>query len=400
MARKATRGAQGNGTIRKRKDGRWEARYTIGFNPETGKQIQRSVYGKTQKEVSQKLRQIISEIDEGIFIEPSHMTVGEWMDKWVDEYTNNIKELSLTTYKCQIRVHIKPKLGTIKLSALKTSDIQSMYNSLTRGKKPLTAKTIKNIHGVLHKGLSQAVRIGHIRFNPADNVSLPKVQKPELKPLTDGRIVNFLGAIKGHCYELLYTIDLFTGMRKGEILGLTWDCVNLDTGIIIINKQLIQEKKKGGKYKLAPTKNSKGRTVCIPPSVIELFRQQKARQKEWKKNAGSAWNNSDNLVFTNELGAHLSHTTVSHSFKKVMRSIGMESTRFHDLRHSYAVAAIESGIDMKTVQENLGHHAASFTMDVYGHVSERMRLDGANRMENFIQNISNRSKDVIIDANA
>ncbi len=387
----ASKNANGNGTIRKRKDGRWEGRVTTGVDMRTGKQIQRSVYGKTKKETAQKLREIIADVDSGLLVESGSMTVGEWVEIWINQYANNIKELSMSTYRAHIRNHISPKLGDIKLSNLKTRDIQMMYNALLRREKPLTAKTIKNIHGVLHKALSQAVKLGYIRYNPADNVSLPKVEKPELKPITDEHIAEFLEAIKGHCYELLYTIDLFTGMRKGEILGLTWDCVNLDTGVVVINKQLIQEKKKGGQYKLASTKNSKGRTVRIPPSVIELFRQQKAKQTSWKKEAGSAWDNSLNLVFTNEIGGHLSHTTVTHSFKKIVQSIGLESTRFHDLRHSYAVAAIESGIDMKTVQENLGHHAASFTMDVYGHVSDRMRLEGANRMELFIQNISNSS---------
>ena len=387
----ASKNANGNGTIRKRKDGRWEGRVTTGVDMRTGKQIQRSVYGKTKKETAQKLREIIADVDSGLLVESGSMTVGEWVEIWINQYANNIKELSMSTYRAHIRNHIAPKLGDIKLSNLKTRDIQMMYNALLRREKPLTAKTIKNIHGVLHKALSQAVKLGYIRYNPADNVSLPKVEKPELKPITDEHIAEFLEAIKGHCYELLYTIDLFTGMRKGEILGLTWDCVNLDTGVVVINKQLIQEKKKGGQYKLASTKNSKGRTVRIPPSVIELFRQQKAKQTSWKKEAGSAWDNSLNLVFTNEIGGHLSHTTVTHSFKKIVQSIGLESTRFHDLRHSYAVAAIESGIDMKTVQENLGHHAASFTMDVYGHVSDRMRLEGANRMEQFIQNISNSS---------
>jgi len=387
----ASKNANGNGTIRKRKDGRWEGRVTTGVDMRTGKQIQRSVYGKTKKETAQKLREIIADVDSGLLVESGSMTVGEWMEIWINQYANNIKELSMSTYRAHIRNHIVPKLGDIKLSNLKTRDIQMMYNALLRREKPLTAKTIKNIHGVLHKALSQVVKLGYIRYNPADNVSLPKVEKPELKPITDEHIAEFLEAIKGHCYELLYTIDLFTGMRKGEILGLTWDCVNLDTGVVVINKQLIQEKKKGGQYKLASTKNSKGRTVRIPPSVIELFRQQKAKQISWKKEAGSAWDNSLNLVFTNEIGGHLSHTTVTHSFKKIVQSIGLESTRFHDLRHSYAVAAIESGIDMKTIQQNLGHHAASFTMDVYGHVSDRMRLEGANRMEQFIQNISNSS---------
>lgn len=236
MANKPTKGARGNGTIRQRSDGRWEARYTVGHDPGTGKQVQRSIYGASQKEVAQKLRQVTSEIDDGTYREPCRMTLGRWLDIWAKEYTNNVKELTLAAYRSQIRNHIKPALGAIKLTALTTENIQSYCNQLICGKKPLAPKTIKNIHGVLHKALSKAVALGYIRFNPADNVTLPRIEKPQIKPLTDENVALFINAIKGNKYEYLYLTDLFTGMRMGEILGLTWDSIDFEQGTITVNK--------------------------------------------------------------------------------------------------------------------------------------------------------------------
>ena len=392
MAKKATKGARGSGTIRQRPDGRWEARYTVGRDPATGKQVQHSIYGKTQKEVAQKLRELTTEVDNGTYQEVCKMTVSEWLDIWLEEYTIHLRPTTISTYRTQINVHIRPAIGRVKLYELKTEIIQRFYNSLYRSDNALSPKTVKNIHGVLHKALAQAVSLGYIRFNPADNITLPKVIRAEIKPITDSNITLFLDAIRGHRFELLYKIDLFTGMRKGEILGLTWDCVDLTRNTLLISKQLIQEKKKNGKYFLSATKNGKSRSIRIPQSIADLFAEQKARQDEWKAIAGDAWNNEWNLVFTDELGHHLSHTTVTHCFKRIVRSIGLDSCRFHDLRHSYAVAALQSGGDIKTIQENLGHYTAAFTLDIYGHVSEEMKRSNAEKMDAFIRNVTNNSE--------
>lgn len=172
MARKSnTRGAQGAGTIRQRKDGRWEARYTVGRDPGTRKQIQRSVYGATQQEVRKKLAQLTTAIDSGTYKEPCKMTVGQWLDIWMANYMGGVKPSTAFLYGEQIRLYIKPALGAVKLEALNTHTIQGFYNGLSierEGGKALSPKSVKNIHGILHKALQQAVAVGYIRFNPAD----------------------------------------------------------------------------------------------------------------------------------------------------------------------------------------------------------------------------------------
>lgn len=199
------------------------------------------------------------------------------------------------------------------------------------GKSGLSPKTVKNIHGVLHKALQQAVAIGYLRFNPADACTLPRVERKELQPLDEGAIGKFLSAIKGHPYENLFLVTLFTGMRQGEVLGLTWDCVDFNQGTILINKRL--QKTRGGKssYYLASTKSGKSRKLSPAASVIELLRQQWKQQAEWRLTTGPTWQESG-FVFTDEMGGHLMHHTVYHNFKKVVTSIGCSETRFHDLR--------------------------------------------------------------------
>ena len=376
--------AKGAGTIRKRTDGRWEARYTTGRDPGTGKQVQRSVYGRTQADVRKKLQVACVEVDEGIYFDPVKLSVADWLNVWLLEYTSNLKPLTMKSYEGQIKNHIKPAIGAIKLSALGTQQIQAFYNHLSKRSDVLpclSPKSIKNIHGVLHKALDQAVKMGYIKFNPSDACCTPRIEKPEIKPLEDEDIAKFLTAINGHRYEALFKVDLFTGMRQGEILGLTWDCVDLRNGTIQIYRQL---QKIGGEYKFVPLKNDKRRCITPARSVMQLLQDHKKIQNEWRLKAGDAWQNSD-LVFSNEIGGHLVHFTVYNNFKQIVISIGMDETRFHDLRHSYAILSLQSGDDIKTVQENLGHHSASFTLDVYGHVSERMRKESSERMEQFIQ---------------
>lgn len=386
--RKAKKNAQGAGTIRKRADGRWEARFTTGFDPVSGKQIQRSIYGRTQKEVREKLAQITTELDEGTYMEPSKDTVGEWLDTWLETYVKySVKPYTMDAYQRNCDNYIKPALGNVKLAALNAPQIQRFYNGLLTEKK-LSPKTVRNIHGVFHKALGQAVKLGMIRSNPTVLCDLPKARRKEIRPMEQGEIAAFLKAIEGSKYELLYRVTLFTGMRQGEVLGLTWDCVDFAHDTIYVNKQLQKTMKVGGTYALVPTKNSRGRIITAAPSVMALFKKQKSQQAQMRLLAGQDWKNPWDLVFTNDFGGNLSHFTVYKTFKEIVRSMGLEQERFHDLRHSYAVVSIESGDDIKTVQANLGHATASFTLDVYGHVSQKMRQQSADRMEQFIQKIS------------
>lgn len=349
----AGKAASGAGTIRKKtvmRNGKeyiyWEARYTVGFDPGTGKQVQRSISGKTQKEVSQKLKAATTAIDTGTYQAPIKMTVGQWLDIWTAEYLGGVKPRTVDSYKSTVKHQIKPAMGAIRLDSLNAHTIQGFYNSL--GDR-LSAKTVKNTHGILHKALQQAVANGYICFNPADACIIPRAVRKELHPLDESQISTFLQAIRGHRFE-----------RGG-----------------------------GGAYNLVPTKNSKGRCITLAPFVLALMKDVRRQQLQWRLQHADCWDNDMNLVFTNEIGGHLMPHTVYHRFKAIVEAMGCPDVRFHDLRHSYAVAAIRAGDDVKTVQENLGHATASFTLDIYGHVTEQMKQASASRMEQFIHSVRN-----------
>ena len=375
----------GSGTIRQRKDGRWEGRYTLGYDPKTGKQLTRSIYGKTKREVRDALNKTLTDIHEGTYIEPTTMTVGQWLDTWLKEYKINIRPETTASYEMHIRIHLKPDLGKIRLNKLTTHQIQLLYNKLIN-ERGLSPKTVKNVHGALHAALEQAKINGYLRINPSEGTTLPKIEKEEVKTMDIDDVSAFLQAIKGDPYELPLFVDLFTGLRQGELLGLTWDCVDFEKGTLLINKQ--HNRAKGEKeYHFSPLKNSRPRSLTPASAVMDALREQKKRQQEWAEIAGSAWDNRENLVFTTELGRYINNKTLWMNFKRIARELGMEELRFHDLRHTFSVNSLQAGDDIKTVQENLGHATAAFTLSTYAHATPGMKRESANRMDAFIRSV-------------
>lgn len=387
MPRKSTRNAQGGGTIRQRPDGRWEARYTVSRDPGTGKQIQRSVYGSTQKEVRQKLAQITAAIDKGVYQAPNKITVSTWMEEWLSTFcANKVKPLTLQSYQAITRNHIVPAIGAVELQAVRGAHIQRLYNSMTAA--GLSGKTVKNVGAILHKALSVALKQGIIAANPCDAAELPKAGYREIRPLADDEIPRFLAAIDGSPMRNAFALCLFAGLREGECLGLSWGQVDFEKGKITISQQL-QKSKANGEYYIAPsTKSGKPRTIEPPPIAFQYLKAERVKQMENRLKAGPAWNNPDNLVFTDEAGSHYAIYTFYKRFKAIAASIGRPDARPHDLRHTAATVAIASGADIKSVQDLLGHATASFTLNVYAHTSEQMMKDTAARMQSYYDNMA------------
>ena len=382
----AKKRANGDGTIRQRKDGRWELVVTVGRDPGTGKLIRKSHYCKTQKEAAQLLRKLSSQIDDGTYAEPSKLTLRGWLEIWQKDYIGDVKLSTRQKYEQMMRVHILPAMGSVKLNDLTAIIVQRFYNQLTE--KGLSAKTVQCIHGVLHRALKQAAELELIRTNPCDRCKTPRVKtRTEIHPLEGGQIGAFLRAVEGDAFEDLFFVDLFTGMREGEICGLAWDAVNFRAGTITIRQQLQKEKKKGGCHYIASTKNDRVRTITAAPYVMGILKEIFAEQKKQHMTCGLAWKNEWNLVFTRPDGSYIPPQTALKHFKRAAARIGRPDARFHDLRHTYAVTALQEGDSVKTVQANLGHATASFTLDVYGHVSEKMKEESAARIEKFIEKI-------------
>ena len=375
--------AKGEGSITKRKDGRWEARITVGYDPGTGKPIRKSFYGKTQREVKDKMQTVQSQVTSGDWLEPSRATVEDWMTIWAEDYTGHLKPRTAIMYRGYINNHIIPGLGKAPLQKLQPHDVQKFYNKLS---VDLAPKSVKNIHGILHKAMKQAVANGMTRTNPADFCTLPKAKKPEIKPLGEEEMKAFIrkSLEKTDTSRLVFAVDTLTGMRQSEILGLTWDNVDLDNGLIYVKQQL---QLVGGKYVLLTPKHDKERVISISPYVVKLLQGQIREQKKWQLAAGSAWDNTNNFVFTDELGDNLKRHTIYKRFKKIAAEIGCPDARFHDLRHTYAVFSLRAGDDIKTLQDNLGHHTAAFTLDVYGHVTEEMKKASADRQQALVEKL-------------
>lgn len=385
---KGTRTSNGDGCIRRRADGRYEAIVQVGINPATGKPIRKSIYGKTEAEVAKKKRALTATVDKGVYLEPSKMKVGEWLDIWYKEFTSDLKVQTRSTYESAIRVHLKPRFNAIKLSALSPVMIQSFFNELANGtakQKALSAKTVKNIHGVFHKAIDKAYKLEYIAKDPFRGVELPRVKQAEMHPLTEAETKNFLKVIAGSEYELFFKIDLFTGMRESELIGLTWDRVDFENGTIMIDRQIIYNRALHV-YAWDSPKHDKTRKLTPAPAVMDMLKQVRRIQNERRLKAGSAWNegNFAGLVFTNAIGDHYRPNTVDHNVNRYAEKAGISNFRCHDLRHTYAVNAIRAGDDIKTVQSNLGHATAAFTLDKYAHYTEDMRKDSAARMSEYM----------------
>lgn len=396
----AKKRANGEGSIRKRSNGTWEARVITGVHPESGKLISKSIYGKTQKEVREKLTAYQAEEAKQAQSAPAspgyccengdygdNMTVGEWLDIFQRDYLADIKPGTAVGYASVIENHLKPGLGKISLRGLRVPMVQRFYNQLRE--KGLSPKYIKNIHGVLHRALDMAVRVEYLNRNVTSLCIIPKVIEEEVQPLDEPELKKLVETLKGSPFENLILTDIFTGLRAGELLGLTWDSIDFENGILHISKQLVQTRKKGQKYYFGSLKNGKTRIITPAPFVMDVLKRQKAFQEKQKEEAGDLWNPGEfkNLVFTHPDGSHYSQPTLWKEFQKLLKAAGLEHHRFHDLRHTFAVNSLRASIDVKTLQANLGHYSAAFTLDRYGHVVQAMRDESAAKMQTFIDKV-------------
>ena len=383
----------GAGTIRRReRNGRiwWEAQISAGYDA-NGNRKRRTIVGDTQREVAAKMRKLATEINSGEYVEPSQMTIRQWADTWIDTYCTDKRTGTIRGYKSMLKNDILPALGKNKLGELRPPRIQKLYNTLLQDH---AVKTVRNIHGVLTKMLSVACDVGFLRTNPADKVSVPKLEKKPVYPLTDAQLGDYLRAAADDDYWAILQLYPLTGLREMEAIGLTWDCINFDAGTITVKQQLVKRKLSEGGYTLAPTKSNNIRVLQPARTVMDILRRRQEEQLEERQRTGDAWRGWRNpkeqsraFVFTTAAGDHLTNTSVYYHCKRILNAIGAGDHTLHDLRHTFATISLQNGDDVKTVQSNLGHATASFTLDVYGHVSDRMKQDSADRMEAYLSGL-------------
>ena len=376
------RRANGEGNIRKRKDGRWEGRYTVGHDPETGKAIIKNVLGKTQAEVKEKLKKAIEEnvgIDYG---RAKTYTVGNWLGVWYENYAKiKMRPSTYLTYHGYIENHIKPQLGKIPLNDLTTLHLQQFYKKLLaegrverieaqKQPKGLSAKTVRNIHQIISSALKLANEQRLIARNPADGCALPKAEHKEMQTLPVEQLTSFLREAKDSGLFALYYIDLTTGLRRGELLGLKWTDIDLEKGDLRVQRQIGRI---DGKIIEMPLKTKNAyRTLPLSADAISVLMQQR------RKTGNSEW------VFPSPIGGPMSPDSVLHMLHRVLKRAGLPKVRFHDLRHTFATLALQNGVDVKTVSSMLGHYSAGFTLDTYAHVTTDAQLKAAQTMGNIL----------------
>ena len=374
--------ANGEGSIRRRKDGRWEGRYTAAHDPETGKAVYKNVLGKTQAEVKEKLAKAIEKNKRVDIVRAGKYTLGQWMEIWFENYARlKVRPSSHATYRGYLDNHILPNIGNIPLNRLTTLDIQKFYKKLlecgrvvraeSKGQpKGLSAKTVRNLHQTLSSALDLAVQQRLIPSNPAAGCALPRAERQEIRTLTTDQLNAFFREAKASGVLELYYLDLATGLRRGELLGLRWEDIDWQHRELHIRRQLARV---GGKVTEAPLKTKNAyRTLPLGEDTIGILAQQK------EKVGTSPW------VFPGPAGGPLSPDSVLHMLHRVLERAGLPRLRFHDLRHTFATLALQNGIDVKTVSGMLGHYSAGFTLDTYAHVTTPAQRQAAALMRDLL----------------
>lgn len=331
-----------------------------------------------QKEKGQDVLEYMRSISNIPKFEPMKTTLVEWCEYWLQTRANNIKDSTRFSYEAVIKNHIKRVFKDTKLEDVTSDDVQLFINSLIIGyqlPEPLKPKTIKNIHGVLHKALNIAVIQHCVSNNAAEGIVLPKKESKPPNPLTEVQLTKFLDRIKHHEKRELFLFALLTGLRESEIIGLTVDCFNKEERTLNVYRQFTYNNKKHI-YEFTSLKNSKSRILTLTQQAFDILDKHCSDNRSYS---------NDVFIFKNRNNTHLTPAAIYNSLKKVMRSIGYPQVTFHDLRHTHAVLSLKAGMDVKTLQYNMGHYSASFTLDVYGHCMNEMQIHGAEQLSNYIR---------------
>ena len=382
----AKRRASGEGSIRKRSDGRWEGRYTAGYHSETGKRIIKNVLGKTQAECKAKLNAALESV-KGIDINRAdEYTVATWLRSWYDIYAKpNVRVATADRYQLMVEQYTIPRIGNIKLTKLTAHDLQKLYKELMEngridrksghGSPELSSTTVRSLHLMLHNAFERAVKERLIPRNPTEDCIAPKIQKFEMQILQPEHIKEYLNAANARELLPMFYLELVSGLRKGELVALQWSDLDEANCTISVSKQASWDTE-GNLILSQPKTGNSIREVSTPQDAVELLKQEHTKHPD------------NPYMFPSPITGEMYYPdSIVNLHKKILKDAGLPHIRFHDLRHTFATLALQNGVDVKTVSSMLGHYDAGFTLRTYTHATRQMQQKATEKMGSFMAQV-------------
>ena len=378
------------GHIYKRSQGSWTMVYDLPADSITGKRRQKSqTISGTKRDADRALREILLSIEQGAYVKPNKITLGELLGQWLIEYASmNTTDRTQESYASIVERHLIPGLGRVSLVELQAQHIQSYYaNKLsegrTDGKGGLSARSVVYHHRILSKALDYAVKMGLVVRNVAKVVEPPRVARKTMQTLSPEEVTRFLDVARETDYYVYFATLLYTGLRRGELLALRWRNLDLDSGTLTVVETAYRLG--SGEYRIKEPKTAQSRrTVTLPISLVELFKVYRSDQELLRIQLGISLN-ADDFVFIRPDGSPINPNAITLAFRRIIKRAGLKDLRIHDLRHTHATLMLKAGIHPKVVSERLGHASISITLDIYSHVLPGMQEAAAERFDRIFE---------------
>ena len=344
---------------------------------------------RTRKDAEVARTKLVGDLHSGTYAESTRMTLREWVDeKWLPTVAMQVKLSTFESYRRNMQHHVLPALGGQKIQDIRPTLLNTLYADLLasgrrNGPGGLSAKTVRYIHTIVHKALSDALDAGLIAVNAAERAKPPKPRESaaiELRFWTPEELRSFLDQVAGHRLEAAWHVSAMTGMRRGEVLGLRWSDVDLDNGRIHVRQALLSV---GYELVVSTPKNHQARVIDLDRGTVDQLRCHRMRQLEEQQEWGAGYEDAD-LVFCKENGELLHPQTYTQAFERLVAKTDLPKIRLHDLRHTHATIAVRAGVPTKVICERLGHQSPAFTLKQYAHVIPGMQADAARAVAEIV----------------